>query len=235
MSASSPAVLQAFASFAFTLLMAFMCSEAIARSYAAAPFSGRVVDAETGAPIAGVIVLAQWIVEGPMEAHPVAAMQIMETVTDENGRYSFPGWGPKSVPRPDFWSWVFTPALSTKDPQLFFMKSGYAHVYERNDFVPGKGSDAETELRRSQLDGKDVALQDLRGDLHARRQDFDRLMFRPYGLLQADCSWTKMPLTITFLFSERQDLKTRGETPDMSEFINVRACGEPAWVRGLPK
>lgn len=212
--------------------MALTSGMAESRTYAGAPFGGRVIDAETGEPIAGVIVLAQWIVEGPAEAHPVAAMQILETVTDQAGRYSFPGWGPKSVPRPDFWSWIFTPTLSTRDPQLFFMKSGYAHVYEQNDLVAGKGFDTETPLRRSQLEGKDIRLKSLRGDADARRQDLYHLLVVPFGLTQGDCTWLQMPLTIQYLYSERAALTPLGEKPDSAEMVNIQRCGRPAWLKG---
>ena len=205
------------------------------RSYAAAPFAGRVVDAETGQPIPGVIVLAQWIVEGPAEAHPVGAMQIMETVTDENGRYSFPGWGPKAVPRPDFWSWVFTPVLTTKDPQLFFMKSGYGHFYVQNDIARGKEFDFETELRKSQVDGKDIHMTNLKGNAAARRRDYDVLFRRPYGIRQLGCTWIQMPRTIEYLYKERSNLTALGERPDISQLVEVAGCPRQPWMAPLER
>jgi hypothetical protein len=86
--------------------------------YRAEAIEGWVVDAETGKPLEGVIIVANWEVKGGLEGGvPIAELQILETVTDENGRYSFPAWGPKLVP--------ITGQLQGDSPGLMLFKPGY--------------------------------------------------------------------------------------------------------------
>jgi hypothetical protein len=57
-------------------------------------FSGRVVDAVTGEPIAAAVVLASWTVrrrEFDFFAVP-SNVKILEAVTDAEGRYAIPAW-----------------------------------------------------------------------------------------------------------------------------------------------
>src|SRR5262249_58133134 len=80
-------------------------------AYSAAPIHGTVVDAETQQPLAGVHVVAQWILNTGMFFHAerIQRLHILETVTDEKGEYQIPGWGPK--PRPAL------SRLETADPR----------------------------------------------------------------------------------------------------------------------
>ncbi|HZR01806.1 MAG TPA: carboxypeptidase-like regulatory domain-containing protein [Burkholderiales bacterium] len=212
-------------------LLMLSCNDADARSYSAAPFSGRVVDAETGAPIPGVIVLAQWLVEGPAESHPVGAIQIMEAVTDEQGRYSFPGWGPKSVPRPDFWSWIIAPVLSTHDPDVHFFKSGYRHVSYTNLPEFGPPEDSAKDLRRSQLDGKDVRLTKLKQGASERTEEYrEMLIDRPFGIASQGCTWLQMPLTVRFMGQERRELLASGQPVNATKLVDYEHCERPSWL-----
>src|SRR5262245_4187710 len=88
-------------------------------AYSAAPIHGRVVDAETQQPLAGVHVVAQWILNTGilLHAETIQRFHILETVTDANGEYKLPGWGPK--PRPTL------SRLEEDDPRLTFFKPGY--------------------------------------------------------------------------------------------------------------
>src|SRR3989304_3297455 len=86
-------------------------------SYIAEPIEGRVVDKETGQPIEGAVVVAQWILAKPLEGHSVDHWVVIEAITDTEGRYHIPGWGPKTRP----WNrW-----LSNYDPKLVVFKLGY--------------------------------------------------------------------------------------------------------------
>src|SRR5258708_16141131 len=82
--------------------------------YSAEATEGWVADAETGKPIEGVIVVAHWRITGGLEGGtPINELKILETVTDEIGRYSFPAWGPKLA----FLSGVFG-SLGRESPQI---------------------------------------------------------------------------------------------------------------------
>jgi hypothetical protein len=110
------------------------------------------VDAVTGQPLEGVIVVAQWVLfVAPVGRGP--RIQVLETVTDAKGIYQFPGWGPKPNPRFPLSS------LDRMDPDLTFFKPGYrphavANMYASNEAV-----------RTSDWDGKTIKLEEFTGTL----------------------------------------------------------------------
>jgi hypothetical protein len=56
------------------------------------PYKGKVVDADTGKPIEGVVVLGEWYKETPTPAGAVSSYyDARETVTDKNGEFEIPG------------------------------------------------------------------------------------------------------------------------------------------------
>jgi len=59
--------------------------------YLSGPFSGRVVDASTGQPLAGAAVVAVWRQEGPGPGHPTERFHdAIEVVADADGRFTLP-------------------------------------------------------------------------------------------------------------------------------------------------
>src|SRR5262245_43573633 len=79
---------------------------------------GRVVDAETGEPIQGAIVISNWqLLRGGIgHGGHNGSLLVHETVTDPNGAFSFPEWGPllrRSCTRLDY------------APLLVVFKAGY--------------------------------------------------------------------------------------------------------------
>jgi hypothetical protein len=49
-----------------------------------------------GAPVAGAIVVANWNIEGPWNGASLGQLAIAEAVTDQNGTFRIPAWGPRS-------------------------------------------------------------------------------------------------------------------------------------------
>lgn len=94
--------------------------------YSADEITATVVDADTKAPLAGVHVIAEWAVRGGMNyGNVVGYMNVMETVTDKDGRFHFPGWGP----RPNFhFGTIFQEA-----PGLILFKAGYRYTALENN------------------------------------------------------------------------------------------------------
>jgi hypothetical protein len=80
------------------------------------PYHGRVIDAETGDPLTGVVVFAEWYRHF---ASPAGGMQhfyeAREAVTDTNGDYTMPGMGLR------FFS-------TLGPPQFLFFKAGYEYL-----------------------------------------------------------------------------------------------------------
>ena len=80
------------------------------------PYKGRVVDAETGAPIEGVVILGVWYKEIPTAAGAVGSYyDASETMTDKNGEFEIRGLGLK----------VFT---NIAPMHVLIFKAGYKYI-----------------------------------------------------------------------------------------------------------
>jgi len=105
--------------------------------YSADPITATVVDADTGAPIEGVNVVAAWELRGGVNyGGAVGYVNVLETVTDRNGRFSFPAWGPRIASGGK---------IRLSAPLLLLFKQGYKYgVFANNG---RSGEDAPTDLR----------------------------------------------------------------------------------------
>ncbi len=87
-----------------------------ARSDAAGPWRGQVVDAESGQPLEGVVVLAVWERRSPGLIHPQTDFHDAdEVVTDAQGRFVLPARSLKTL----------NPFVSIRGPRLLMFKAGY--------------------------------------------------------------------------------------------------------------
>jgi hypothetical protein len=110
----------------FALLLAPQPSHAF--FYSAEAIEGWVVDAESGKPLEGVIVVAHWQLQGGFEGGtPVNELNILEATTDQNGRYSFPAWGPK---------FALMGKLRSESPEILMYKQGYKFQRLLSDWHP---------------------------------------------------------------------------------------------------
>ena len=81
------------------------------------PLTAQIVDAETGKPIAGVVVVALYQKKTPGGVHPNTDFyDVDETVTDADGRFSFPA---RELP-------TSTPLVHVIGPEMIIFKAGYA-------------------------------------------------------------------------------------------------------------
>lgn len=89
-------------------------------SYSSEAIQSTVIEADTNKPLAGVIVVAHWELEvgGPGGSRPIGQLKVMETVTDKEGRFQFPAWGPLRRPKG---------VLTDKDPRILLFKPGYEY------------------------------------------------------------------------------------------------------------
>jgi hypothetical protein len=83
-----------FFRFHYLLLLALIIPLQACATYSAKDIHGQVVDDATGAPLDGVVIVAQWLLERSMVGDNNALLKVMETVSDKNGNYTFPAWGP---------------------------------------------------------------------------------------------------------------------------------------------
>jgi hypothetical protein len=121
--------------------------------YSAKEIRATVVDKETGRALEGVVVVAQWVlfVSGPGDGWHGPRLYVTEAVTDKEGKFYIPGWGPK--PNPGYPS----TGLTDRDPVLSLFKPRYwpltlPNADARNDAV-----------RHSRWDGKIIELEKYRG------------------------------------------------------------------------
>ena len=113
------------------LIVLFAISAALglpgcANDYSAKAIEAWVVDADTKQPLEGVSVVAHWQLEYGLEGGGRYPFTVMETVTDKNGRFTFPAWGPKEVPS----SLPSEARLKNIDPGVLLFKAGYDTFYE---------------------------------------------------------------------------------------------------------
>lgn len=193
--------------------------------YSAKEFSGKVVDADTGMPIEGVIVVAEWIPfhVGIGEGGHWSVMKVKETVTDKEGKYAVAGWGPKW--RPSF------QYLDYLDPQLSFFKKGYQYLslvnsdrrqmneyygkeyLDKLDFeefeklVRRQTYESDRSVRVSIWDGRVIKMKEFSGsnaelDHLLERVDNDILSKQDSGI-----PLTKVPLTLKEWNEARKELK----------------------------
>jgi len=88
------------------------------RSFSADAITAYVVDADTGAPIAGANVLAMWVMKSGLENNTTNYAMVMEAVTDANGKFELPAWGPKNVSGRG--------QITALAPLFIILKSGYS-------------------------------------------------------------------------------------------------------------
>jgi len=162
-------------------------------TYSAKEIRGQVVDAETGRPIEGAVVMAQWVLSHIGSGHYGKRLHIHETVTDKNGNYVIPSWGPKPrLPMTD---------LIYRDPEILIFKSGYEPEGLENS-KPQTNS-----LRVSEWDGKIIKLKKPRGSLEDYAQ---RLESMSIGLPSDGKEWRAFPRMILALDAENRRLLSLG-------------------------
>ncbi len=110
--------------------------------YSAKPVQATVVDEATRRPVEGVVVVAVWALSS---IHGVThTLRIDETVTDSQGRFSLPGFGPKL--RPPLYE------AQKHMPYLILFKHGYVPLIlwnmSRDKFVAAFGDPKEWTTRQ---------------------------------------------------------------------------------------
>jgi len=90
--------------------------------YSAKEIRATVVDTATGRPIDRAVVVAVWQLETVSGEGP--RLQVTEAVTDANGQFFVPGWGPKLRPP--------LTEFANKSPYLVVFKSGYVPIRLHN-------------------------------------------------------------------------------------------------------
>jgi len=130
--------------------------------YIDGPYRGKVVDAETGAPLEGVVIAGVWDVEVAAIADSTTTYcDVQEAVTDKYGRFSMiPGWCISPWPlahlvRPDFT--IFKPGYFGHRAATFPQDTNGNVMNETNNLGEIRLKRAETDAqRRRAIDSFDI-------------------------------------------------------------------------------
>jgi hypothetical protein len=105
---------------AFSLVVVSLLAICIAAEFAEAegPWRAQVIDAETGAPLQGVVVVAIWTKKSPGFIHYAEeTWDVEETVTDADGRMTISAKDTRT----------YVPGTAIVGPQIQMFKGGYGH------------------------------------------------------------------------------------------------------------
>jgi|GEM_PF-1861389 len=166
-------------------------------AYSGAEIRARVVDAETQKPLEGVFVVARWDLSHLMtRGHTI--LHATEAITDANGQFYFPPWGPK--PRPTF------SRLWGGDPRLLFFKPGYAPLSHANATGPD-----DSPVRVSRWHGRTIELKPFRGTPEVWVQllvllqiQLDWAEITPTAPHHVNDYWKYYPRTVLGILQERR-------------------------------
>lgn len=104
-----------------------LCPHIVACEYEAPGFTIKVVDKQTGQPLADVHAMATWLMYGgPRRRGP---LMVIEAVSEQDGRLSFPAWGPVRS--------GLEGMLPGRDPVISLFRSGHRAMLIYNDGLPG--------------------------------------------------------------------------------------------------
>ena len=131
--------------------------------YWAEEIHGRVVDADTGAPIEGAVIMANWKLAAGGYGHGGSfhSIVIEETRTDSKGGFSFGKWGP-----------TMRPAYQALDyaPEIVIFKRGYDYDVCENQIF------SNSSVRRSECSDREFRLKQFRGDATNRLRTLNSVL-----------------------------------------------------------
>jgi len=202
---------------------------ACSTTYRAEPIEAWVVDAKTARPIGGVVVAAHWELEiGEVFRNSLAGqLMVLETMTDQNGRMYFPGWGPKSVPSTLANPLKTSPHLERRAPEILLFKPGYRCLQLTNALSTTYSMDS---VRKSDWNGKTIKMDRFLGNSDEYALHLTQLSnSMGYAFRAHHCEWKETPRLLSLLFSEANELQGRGVyvggIRDAASLPNQGECG----------
>jgi hypothetical protein len=164
--------------------------------YISDPIEAWVVDAETGQPIEGAIVTANWqLISFGLDTggRKLYQLEVMETVTDSKGRFHFPGFIRANLT---------LAGLGNDDPKILIFKPGYDYSGMSSDY-PGR-PESQGAHRHSKADGYTFKLRK-EPDVRKYAKQIDRLdsnlsaltergysKYIPKIILALNCEWNRV-------------------------------------------
>jgi hypothetical protein len=200
------------------------------------PFEITVVDAETGQPIEGVNVSANWrLDQALLHGHKFRdIVEVMETVTDANGRAAFPGFT-KSHPHMN--------ELEEESPKVVIFKAGYEYRRLIND-CPEDDAICKLDGHGFAYAGQKIKLYRLTEkpaeNAWNRFDPYPNLMGQ-LNATMASCRWKKIPKMTMASVLEGERIKKEGKWSAGSLLTrdnfssNADGCGDFALLEELSK
>lgn len=206
--------------------------------YKSEPAEAWVVDAVTGKPIEGAIVIAHWemSVHGQKVTDDLYSPKIIETVTDSNGHFVIPGWGPEKV---------CCGFMDESDPAILIFKPdyegfGYSNSYS---YIVDDPKD-----RTHYWNGAHFKLQPYQGNYEGEqgKKDFDhfenfsdgQIVFGFLTVRPKRCDWKLIPKFLSAIKQQSAIFSAHGykdyssviqylEQNDSNSSDIFRDCGSP--------
>jgi len=211
-------------------------------TFTADAINGKVVDEETGQPLAGVIIVAKWTIEASFVGYDNELLKVMETVTDKDGNYGFPGWGPKLLP---ILTYPFSPSdLFGKghDPFVVYYKSGYWPAQEKNEVTyPGQDI-ARRKPALGGFAGNGMTIKLKKWDGKDERKYYERVSHMVYELKGGWKKYPRMTLAIDRIYQPLLKRKKQKEIPlnfliptikDFPHFDKKLSPEDEAYLKGF--
>jgi len=174
--------------------------------YWALPVRGQVVDADTGAPVEGVIVTANWELKSfGWTTISLGQLVVEETVTDKKGQYAFSWWRPRL-------RWPLWGTLGTDAPGLLFFKSGYQWQGHANDVFSHSNFGLGL-FPTSDWNGATIKLKKFQGSEKEYAEHFGHLdvsLSFATGGSARNCEWKKIPRMLAALHLEERRFRKQG-------------------------
>lgn len=212
-------------------------------TYSAEPIEAWIVDAETKQPLEGVVVVAHWVLEGGIHVDRMGDFMIIETVTDKNGRFYFPAWGPLR-----HWG---RSRLTYMDPEIIIFKSSYEYRQLANEMTAEAIGGKAFPVRKSVWSGRTIVLRPFKeADFQIQYKNllnFSKVV-DSFATWHTDpCQWTKLPIAIKKMLRERKQLEAQGAHSVMDRTLDrqllegesyfIKQCGAAAkaLIEGMKK
>lgn len=150
--------------------------------------------------------MARWQLETPSYhgTRPYRQLQLLETVTDRGGYYSFPWWGPRLA---------IKGRLPYRDPQIVFFKSRYHVVRKHNEYSRYRDYRA---IRKSKWDGKTIVMERFTGTSEEFKRHLELSALSILDDITDDngpCALTKLPRLLRALRRDSDRLASDGVSP----------------------
>jgi hypothetical protein len=174
-------------------------------AYSASRTWGTVVDADSKEPISGALVIALWNLEGGAHWDVTGPLKILEAMSDAEGRFEMPGWGPTRPAKG---------ILDSYDPQVVVVKAGYEikSVLHPQEPPGRRGAKADHDFVAN---GQPIYLHKFQGTPEAYAQQIASWLVGGVlgDVLSRGCTWKEIPITVRYLEQEAKREHAAGLRP----------------------